>query len=122
MHNMNGKRAALVTGANKGIGLETARQLGQRGMTVLIGARDGERGARAVANLRGESIDARFIALDVTDAASIAEASRAIERDLGRLDVLVNNAGIILGRPKPSETRLDDVRRVSRSTSSPLSR
>src|SRR6516164_1407137 len=112
MHGMNGKRTALITGANKGIGLETARQLGQRGMTVLVGARDGERGARAVATLRGEAIDARFIALDVTDAASIAEASRAIERDLGGLDVLVNNAGIILGRPKPSETRLDDVRRV----------
>ena len=48
----------------------------------------------------------------MTDAASIAEASRAIERDLERLDVLVNNAGIILGRPKPSETQLDDVRRV----------
>jgi NADP-dependent 3-hydroxy acid dehydrogenase YdfG len=47
---------------------------------------------------------------------------RAIERDVGRLDVLVNNAGIILGRPKPSETRLDDMRRVFESTSSPLSR
>jgi len=112
MYGMNGKRTALITGANKGIGLETARQLGRQGMTVLVGARDRERGARAVSTLRGEAIDARFIALDVTDAASIAEAPRAIERDVGRLDVLVNNAGIILGRPKPSETRLDDVRRV----------
>jgi NAD(P)-dependent dehydrogenase (short-subunit alcohol dehydrogenase family) len=112
MNGMNGKRTALITGANKGIGLETARQLGQRGITVLVGARDGERGARAVATLRGESIDAHLIALDVTDATSIAEATRAIERDMGRLDVLVNNAGIILGRPKPSDTRLDDVRQV----------
>lgn len=109
---MNGKRTALITGANKGIGFETARQLGQRGMTVLVGARDRERGAHAVATLRGEGIDAHLIALDVTDATSIARAASRMERDLGRLDVLVNNAGIILGRPKPSETRLADLRRV----------
>lgn len=109
---MNDKRTALITGANKGIGLETARQFGQRGMTVLDGARDGERGARAVAALRQEGSDARLIALDVTDAASIAHSAARIERELGRLDVLVNNAGIILGRPRPSETRLDDLRRV----------
>jgi NAD(P)-dependent dehydrogenase (short-subunit alcohol dehydrogenase family) len=122
MQGMNGKRTALVTGANKGIGLETARQLGQRGMTVLVGARDRERGARAVATLRGEAIDARPVALDVTDATSIAEATRAIERDLGRLDVLVNNAGILLGRPKPSRRDSTTCAACSRSTSSPLSR
>ncbi|MFZ5443379.1 MAG: SDR family oxidoreductase [Myxococcota bacterium] len=109
---MNGKRTALITGANKGIGLETARQLGQRGMTVLVGARDVERGARAVEGLRAAGIDARPLALDVTDAASIARCAAQLERDPGRLDVLVNNAGIILGRPKPSETRLEDLRRV----------
>ena len=109
---MNGKRTALITGANKGIGLETARQLGQRGMTVLVGARDHERGTRAVETLRSEGLDARLIDLEVTDAASIKQCVRCIERDVGRLDVLVNNAGIILGRPKPSETQLDEVRRV----------
>jgi len=109
---MNDKRTALITGANKGIGFETARQLGQRGMTVLLGARDSQRGARAVATLCGEGIDARLITLDVTDAPSIARGATRIERELGRLDVLVNNAGIILGRPKPSETQLADVRRV----------
>ena len=109
---MNEKRTALVTGANKGIGLETARQLGKRGMTVLLGARDVARGAKAVETLRAENLDARPVALDVTDAASVAEAARAIERELGRLDVLVNNAGIVLGRGKPSETSLDDLRRV----------
>src|SRR5262245_10744599 len=109
---MNDKRTALVTGANKGIGFETARQLGKQGMTVLIGARDEVRGARAVDTLRAENIDARFVALDVTDVASAAEAAHTIERDLGRLDVLVNNAGIVQGRGKPSETSLDDVRRV----------
>lgn len=70
---MNGKRTALITGANKGIGLETARQLGQRGMTVLVGARDHERGTRAVETLRSEGLDARLIDLDVTDAASIKQ-------------------------------------------------
>ncbi len=109
---MNGRRTALITGANKGIGYETARQLGQRGMTVLVGSRDSERGARAVEMLCGEGIDARPVTLDVTDEASISRSASRIERELGRLDVLVNNAGIILGRPKPSETRLDDVRRV----------
>jgi NAD(P)-dependent dehydrogenase (short-subunit alcohol dehydrogenase family) len=109
---MNGKRTALITGANKGIGLETARQLGQRGMTVLVGARNHERGTRAVETLRSEGLDARLIDLEVTDAASIKQCVTCIERDVGRLDVLVNNAGIILGRPKPSETQLDEVRRV----------
>jgi NAD(P)-dependent dehydrogenase (short-subunit alcohol dehydrogenase family) len=109
---MNGKRTALITGANKGIGFETARQLGRGGMTVLVGSRDEERGTRAVLSLRKESIDARSVELDVTDARSIERARCAIDRDLGRLDVLVNNAGIILGRPKPSETRLDEVRKV----------
>lgn len=81
-------------------------------MTVLVGARDVERGARAVEALRADGIDARPVPLDVTDAASIARCASYIERELGRLDVLVNNAGIILGRPRPSETQLDDVRRV----------
>jgi NAD(P)-dependent dehydrogenase (short-subunit alcohol dehydrogenase family) len=115
MEGMNVQRTALVTGANKGIGLETARQLGRASMTVLVGARDEERGARAAAALRREGIDARFIALDVTDAASVAEAPRTIERDLGRLDVFVNNAGILLGRSTPSATRCAA---CSRSTSS----
>ena len=83
---MNGKRTALITGANKGIGLETARQLGQRGMTVLVGARDHERGTRAVETLRSEGLDARLIDLDVTDAASIKQGVTCIERGVGRLD------------------------------------
>ena len=73
---MNDKRTALVTGANKGIGYETARQLGKHGLTVLVGARDEQRGAAAVAKLRSEGIDARFVAVDVTDAASVAAAAR----------------------------------------------
>lgn len=108
---MHDGRVALVTGANKGIGLETARQLGRRGMTVLVGARDPARGEAAAGQLRDEGLDARFVQLDVTDSASIAAAARAIAAAPGRLDVLVNNAGIAIGRAKPSETDLDEVRR-----------
>ncbi|MEH0109457.1 SDR family oxidoreductase [Tersicoccus sp. MR15.9] len=106
---------ALITGANKGIGLETARQLGARGMTVLVGARDADRGAEAARTLTKEGIDARFISLDVTDDASVTAAAEQIEKDFGRLDVLVNNAGIPSAsgrRATPSETSIEDMRAV----------
>ncbi|HLK72577.1 MAG TPA: SDR family oxidoreductase [Streptosporangiaceae bacterium] len=96
---------ALVTGANKGIGLETARQFGARGFTVLAGARDSERGLEAERTLRADGADVRFVPLDVTGDASVREAADWIEREYGRLDILVNNAGIALGNP-PSETDL----------------
>ena len=85
---------ALITGANKGIGKEIARQLGAQGMTVLIGARDAGRGEEAAAELKDGGADARFVLLDVTDSQSIAAAAAQVEQDYGRLDVLVNNAGI----------------------------
>ncbi|KAB1904106.1 SDR family oxidoreductase [Micromonospora sp. AMSO31t] len=105
---------ALVTGANKGIGLATARQLGARGMTVLVGARDAARGREAADKLRAEGADARFVPLEVTDAASVAAAAELVEREHGHLDVLVNNAGIIRadGAGLPSETTLDTLREV----------
>jgi NAD(P)-dependent dehydrogenase (short-subunit alcohol dehydrogenase family) len=105
---------ALVTGANKGIGLATARQLGARGMTVLVGARDTARGREAADKLRAEGTDARFVPLEVTDAASVAAAAGLVEREYGHLDVLVNNAGIIRadGAGLPSETTLDSLREV----------
>jgi NAD(P)-dependent dehydrogenase (short-subunit alcohol dehydrogenase family) len=102
---------ALITGANKGIGLETARQLGARGFTVLAGARDAERGLEAERALRADGADARFVRLDVTDDASVREAAAWIEREYGRLDTLVNNAGIARGNP-PSQTDLDAMREV----------
>ena len=102
---------ALITGANKGIGLETARQLGARGVTVLAGARDEARGVAAEHALRDEGADARFVPLDVTDAKSAQEAADWIDREYGRLDILVNNAGIARGGP-PSETDLDAMREV----------
>jgi NAD(P)-dependent dehydrogenase (short-subunit alcohol dehydrogenase family) len=81
------KSIALVTGANKGIGKEIARQLAGAGIAVWVGSRDAERGERAVAEIGG---DARLAVLDVTDAASIAAAVRLV----GELDILVNNAGV----------------------------
>jgi NAD(P)-dependent dehydrogenase (short-subunit alcohol dehydrogenase family) len=102
---------ALITGANKGIGLETARQFGARGFTVLAGARDQERGLAAERELRADGVDARFVPLDVTSDASAREAAAWIEREYGRLDILVNNAGIARGNPA-SETDLDTMHEV----------
>ena len=102
---------ALVTGANKGIGLETARQFGARGFTVLAGARDEERGLAAERELRADGVDACFVLLDVTADASVREAADWIERECGRLDILVNNAGIARGDP-PSQTDLDVMHEV----------
>jgi NAD(P)-dependent dehydrogenase (short-subunit alcohol dehydrogenase family) len=79
----------LITGANKGLGFETARQLVERGHTVYIGSRDVERGEVAASELKGH-----FVQLDVTDDASVERALGSIDRREGRLDVLVNNAGI----------------------------
>lgn len=106
---------ALITGANKGIGFATARQLGERGMTVLVGARDAERGRDAERALRDGGADAHFIPLDVTDEESVAAAAKRIETEYGRLDVLVNNAGIARGdgeRALPSDTTLATLRTV----------
>ncbi len=105
---------ALITGANKGIGLETARQLGARGVTVLAGARDEARGLQAEQALREAGADARFVRLDVTDPKSAREAADWVDREYGRLDILVNNAGIARGGP-PSQTDLDQMREVYES-------
>jgi NAD(P)-dependent dehydrogenase (short-subunit alcohol dehydrogenase family) len=87
-------KIALITGANKGIGFETARQLGKAGVTVLIGARDLVKADEAVATLKSEGIDAVSVKLDVTSSADIQAAAAFIEAKYGRLDILVNNAGI----------------------------
>ena len=84
-------RIALVTGANRGIGFETARQLRDRGMTVLVGARDARKGEEAVGRIGQRAL---ALTLDVADDASVAAAFAQIAKDHGRLDVLVNNAGI----------------------------
>jgi NAD(P)-dependent dehydrogenase (short-subunit alcohol dehydrogenase family) len=112
---MTTTKIALITGANKGIGFETARQLGAQGMTVLIGARDQALGEEAEQKLRAEGIDAHAIRIDVTDDTSVQAAAARIEAEYGLLDILVNNAGtatISRRRSTPSTTDLDDMRAV----------
>jgi NAD(P)-dependent dehydrogenase (short-subunit alcohol dehydrogenase family) len=94
----------LVTGANKGLGFETARQLAALGWTVFLGARDHERGGVAAEKLVADGGDVRFVPLDVTDDASVAGAVTAVAGQVDRLDVLVNNAGIIGSRTPPLDT------------------
>jgi NAD(P)-dependent dehydrogenase (short-subunit alcohol dehydrogenase family) len=97
----NTTTVALVTGANKGIGLETARQLAAQGITVFLGSRDLAKGEAAAKTLTG---DVRAIQLDVTDAASVAAAVATVEKEFGKLDILVNNAGLgTFDRPTTTE-------------------
>ncbi len=111
------KKTALITGANRGIGFETARQLAQKGFKVLVGARSEENGREAEAKLRAEGFDAEFVLLDVDDAKTHQSAAKYVEDNYGKLDVLINNAGISLedttgAGPQASETSADIFRRT----------
>jgi NAD(P)-dependent dehydrogenase (short-subunit alcohol dehydrogenase family) len=99
----------LITGANKSLGFETARQLVALGHTVYVGARDAGRGQQAAGEL-----GARFVQLEVTDDESVAAAARQVQTEVGRLDVLVNNAGIRVPGPfkDPKEMSLADFQAV----------
>lgn len=88
---MTDDRVALVSGGNRGIGLEICRQLADRGYTVILGSRDEQQGREAAGKLDG---DVRARRLDVTDEESVTRIAESIEEEFGRLDVLVNNAGI----------------------------
>ncbi|MDH5824651.1 SDR family oxidoreductase [Luteimonas sp. RD2P54] len=104
---------ALVTGANKGIGYEVARQLGQAGAVVLLGARNPERGQAAAHALADEGLAVSWLPLDVTDAQAIERAASLIANEHGRLDILVNNAGIAVAEDgSPGKASLDAVRQV----------
>jgi len=105
-------RTALITGANKGLGYETARQLGARSYTVWIGARNKGKGEAAAAQLLQEGIDAHFVELDVTRPPTIESAARKVERLCGKLDVLVNNAGVFLDNAPPSELDIELLRQT----------
>ncbi|MCD0452597.1 SDR family oxidoreductase [Actinocorallia sp. API 0066] len=111
-------KTALITGANRGLGFEAARQLGALGFTVLVGARAPERGEEAVARLADEGFDARYVPLDVADDASVTAAAALVAREYGSLDVLINNAGVVappdapMDRHLPSQTSVDTVRRT----------
>lgn len=98
------KKVALITGANRGLGLETARQLGAQGITVLLAARDLAKAEAAAATLKKEGIDARAVKLDVDHPADYAAVAKTIEKDFGVLDILVNNAGVFKDNRGPNET------------------
>jgi NAD(P)-dependent dehydrogenase (short-subunit alcohol dehydrogenase family) len=90
------KKVALVTGANKGIGFEISRQLAEKDITVVMGARSETKGRQACDRLIEQTLNAHFQLLDVTDPGSITAAAKAIRDKFGRLDILVNNAGIMI--------------------------
>ena len=107
------KQVAIVTGANKGIGLEIARQLGQAGVTVLLGARDGLLGQAAASVLNAEGLDVHSIQLDVTDPRSVENAVGWVGTHHECLDILVNNAGISeLADGPPSTGSVESARRL----------
>jgi NAD(P)-dependent dehydrogenase (short-subunit alcohol dehydrogenase family) len=108
-------KIALVTGANKGIGFEVARQLAVSGCSVLLGARNRALGEEAVATLKREGCDVRYLSIDLDDPATIATAAKDMDAGFGHLDVLVNNAGIVgQGDGVPSSTSLDAIERAFR--------
>jgi NAD(P)-dependent dehydrogenase (short-subunit alcohol dehydrogenase family) len=115
---MGDKKIALVTGANRGIGFETARQLGRKGIKVLLGARTEKLGKEAAARLKEEGLDVEFLLLDASDEKTHASAAKYIQEKFGRLDILINNAGVNLeGIPdnpiKPaSQTSLETYRKT----------
>lgn len=110
---MQKERIALVTGANKGIGLEIARQLAEAGVHVIIGARNSEGGRAAVEDLASQKLIAQSIRLDLDNLTCVEAAAATIRSEHGKLDILVNNAGIFeFADAPPSSASIAAVRRV----------
>ncbi|UVC10167.1 SDR family oxidoreductase [Rhizobium sp. TH2] len=110
---MTTTKTALVTGANRGIGHEIARQLAEAGHEVWLGSRDEKRGEEAAAKLRAKGHKVHVLPLDVTDDASVAKAAKSLAAQTGKLDVLVNNAGIAEGFTyTPDEEPIANVKQV----------
>ena len=108
--NNNNSRIALITGGNKGIGFEVARQLAQKGIQVLIGSRDEIRGEKAAEQLASENLPVTYIQIDVTNQSTIDLAVTEVANAYGHLDILINNSGVYLKEPRPSELTLDIIR------------
>jgi NAD(P)-dependent dehydrogenase (short-subunit alcohol dehydrogenase family) len=111
----NEKKIALITGANKGLGFEMARQLGHAGVRVVLAARDPQKGQAAAEKLQGEGLDVHFLKLEVTNKADHAAAFAFLDANFGRLDILINNAGISaegMGAGKVSTTTEDVIHRT----------
>jgi NAD(P)-dependent dehydrogenase (short-subunit alcohol dehydrogenase family) len=110
---MRKHRIALVTGANKGIGLEIARQQAEAGVHVIIGSRDDERGRAAIKALASQNLIVQSVRIDLDDLTSIEAAAATIRSEHGKLDILVNNAGIFdFADAAPSSASIEAVRRV----------
>jgi NAD(P)-dependent dehydrogenase (short-subunit alcohol dehydrogenase family) len=103
---------ALVTGGNKGIGKQIVRRLATEGLTVYLGARDKARGEAAAGELAATGADVRLIQLDVTEPSQVEAAAARIATEHGRLDVLVNNAGVIEPEEAPEATTVEQLRRT----------
>ncbi|HYJ19041.1 MAG TPA: SDR family oxidoreductase [Burkholderiales bacterium] len=108
------KRLAVVTGSNKGIGLEVCRQLARKGLRVVLTSRDQAKGLKAQAVLEKEGLDVLYHELDVTEENSIAVLTKFLEGEHDRVDVLVNNAGILVGKYETSV--LDEKETLFRDT------
>src|ERR1700735_2632876 len=110
------KKVALITGANRGIGLETARQLGQNGLTGVVAARTLKAAKETAATLRGEGIEAFPVQLDVTKEDDRKAAAKAVAEKYGKLDILINNAGVGaedgMFTPKTVETTEEELQTV----------
>lgn len=103
---------ALITGANKGIGFETARQLAQKGIKVLLGARDEKRGLESANLLKSEGLDVEYVNVDVDNLETHKSVGNYIQENYGKLDILINNAGV-MEEPKPtSQLSIDVYRKV----------
>ena len=108
---MTRKKHALVTGANKGIGFAIAEGLAEQGMTVWMGARDPERGQKAVAQLRDNGLDVRLLIIDVADDTSVRQAATRLSEEIDALHVLVNNAGILVDvATPPSQVTMEAIK------------
>lgn len=110
------KKVALITGANKGIGFEVARQMAKAGWTVLAGARNEELGHQAAAKLEAEGLNVRFVYIDLNAPESAVKAAETIRNEFGKLDLLINNAGIVSKEDgPPSKVNIEALEAVMRT-------
>jgi len=105
----NSDRIAVVTGANRGLGLETSRQLARQGIQVVLTSRSGDKGLAAVEQLRKAGLEVRFHALDVTDPAAVTALANFVEQEYGQLDILVNCAGVFSDPYDPSHPDVSSI-------------